>query len=66
VDNLFVSAVKDLIAGLEKVEIEIPELISTLTADGPITVEEFKKRFLEYVDILIKGKEKDKVRIIIK
>ncbi|MDI3529939.1 MAG: hypothetical protein PWQ23_1758, partial [Thermoanaerobacter sp.] len=66
VDNLFVSAVKDLIAGLEKVEIEINEFISAITYDGPVTVDEFKKRFLENVDFLIKGKDKDKVRIIIK
>ncbi|MGH2332408.1 DUF6079 family protein [Thermoanaerobacter mathranii] len=66
VDNLFVSAVKDLIAGLEKVEIEINKFISAITYDGPVTVDEFKKRFLENVDFLIKGKDKDKVRIIIK
>lgn len=62
----FVHALKEVLSGLVKVTVKIQELQTALqVSDGPVTPSEMKKRFVEYVDQLIKGKDPAKVRIVL-
>ncbi len=65
VDNDFVEILQDVFVGFEKVEIKMDELKITLAREGlPCTVEEFEKRFKDYMLQLLKHKDPKKVRII--
>ena len=65
-DSNFVHALKEVLSGLVKVTIAVTELQTALQiTDGPATPEEMKKRFEEYIDQLIKGKDPAKVRIVL-
>jgi hypothetical protein len=62
----FVSAVQEALSGLTKVTVTIEALKAALLAGGsPATLQELKKRFDEYLDLLAKGKESKKVRVIL-
>ncbi|WP_353102782.1 DUF6079 family protein [Myroides odoratus] len=58
------STITNLHKGLEKVEIGYDELKSLFTK--PLTPDEAIEKFKAYIDDLAKGKERDKIRIIIK
>ncbi len=68
-DNLnqdFIFALKEILSGLTPVSIKIADLRSALLAGGsPVTPAEMRKRFEDYLDHLIKGKEPGKVRIVL-
>ena len=65
-DSNFVHALKEVLSGLVKVTIAVTELQTALQiTDGPATPAEMKKRFDEYIDQLIKGKDPAKVRIVL-
>ncbi|MDN5316795.1 MAG: hypothetical protein PWR08_919 [Thermoanaerobacterium sp.] len=66
IDNLFLSSIKDLLKGLDKVEIDSKEFITFITGNGPVTLDDFKNKFMKFIENKVQGKEKDKVRIIIK
>ena len=62
----FIKILKDLLSGLEKVEIKTRDLSKALLKGGsPVTTSEIKERFDEYINELIKGKEPGKVRIVL-
>ena len=62
----FINALKEVLSGLVKVTIKIEDLRSALLSGGsPATPEEMKKRFDDYINELIKGKEPGKVRIVL-
>jgi len=62
----FISALKEVLSGLVKVPIKLNDLRSALLIGGsPVTPEEMKKRFEEYLNGLVRGKEPGKVRIVI-
>jgi hypothetical protein len=62
----FINALRDALAGLTKVPVRTEDLRAALLAGGsPATVAELRKRFEEYLDQLIKGKEPAKVRIVL-
>jgi hypothetical protein len=64
-DSNFIHALKEVLSGLIKVTVRSQELQQSLqVTDGPVTPVEIKKRFEEYIDQLIKGKDPAKVRII--
>lgn len=64
--NEFIHALKEALSGLIKVPLKIEGLRTALLADGsPVTSEELKRRFEEYMDELMKGMESGKVRIVI-
>ena len=66
IDQNFIHALGEALIGLEKVQIKTAELRAALLAGGsPTTLEEMKKRFEEYLDELVKGKELGKVRIVL-
>ncbi len=65
IDSNFVHALKEVLSGLVKVTVKTHDLQNALkVSDGPATPAELKKRFDDFIDQLIKGKEQDKVRII--
>jgi hypothetical protein len=58
------NAIMDLHKGLEKVELSIENMKSTF--NKPLTPDEAIEAFRTYIDQLAKGKERDKIRIILK
>ncbi len=65
-DSNFVHAVKEVLSGLLKVSLNVGELQNALQAHtGPGTPSEMKKRFEDYIDSLIKGKDQNRVRIVL-
>jgi hypothetical protein len=64
--STFIRSLQDLFSGLEKVDITLDDLKQALLEKGtPCTVDEFEKRFAEYIAKLIKGRERKKIRIVI-
>lgn len=62
----FIYAVHEILSGLTKVVIKKEELHQRLLANGaPATPVEMEKRFSEYLRSLAKGKDLDKVRIVL-
>jgi len=65
-DQDFIHALKEVLSGLAKVSVKIADLRDALLAGGsPATPAEMRKRFDEYLEGLTKGKELNKVRIIL-
>lgn len=68
-DNLgqdLIHALNEALSGLQKVSVRTADLRAALLSGGsPATPTEMKKRFGEYLDKLLKGKESDKVRIVL-
>ncbi len=58
------NAIMDLHKGLEKVELSIESMKSTF--NKPLTPDEAIQAFKTYIDQMAKGKERDKIRIILK
>jgi len=66
VDQFFVNTVKDLLKGFETVTLESTELIDELTALGACDADTFKKKIESIIESVSKGKDKEKLRIIIR
>jgi hypothetical protein len=66
VDNHFVDAVNTLLQGLDKVEVDVTDLSEIITSWGPCTVEDIKSRFDALVADWSRGRDKSRLRIIIK
>ena len=65
-DSTFVHALKEMLSGLVKVTVNVQDLQRALqVAAGPATPAEMKQRFEMYIDLLTKGKDPAKVRIVI-
>ncbi len=65
-DQDFIHALQEVLSGLEKVSVKTADMRAALLAGGSTaTPAEMKKRFEEYLDELIKGKEPGKVRIVL-
>jgi len=66
IDHDFLNAIKEALTDLALVSVKIADLRDALLAGGsPATPSEMRKRFEEYLDELIKGKEPGKVRIVL-
>ncbi len=62
----FIHALQEVLSGLAKVSIKVADLRDALLAGGsPATPAEMKKRFEDYLDGLLKGKEPGKIRIVL-
>ncbi len=65
-DHDFIQAVKEVLSGLARVVVKTDDLRAGLLSGGsPATLGEMKKRFEEYLDNKAKGKDPDKVRIVL-
>lgn len=66
IDQDFINALNEVLSGLEKLSIKTSDILNALLAKGsPASPVEMKQRFEEYLDGLTKGKEPNKVRIIL-
>jgi len=62
----FINTLREVLSNLVKVAMKSEDLRSALLSGGsPVTPAEMKKRFEDYLDELTKGKELDKVRIVL-
>jgi len=66
VDDNFVDAVNTLLEGLDKVEVSASDLAEVMVSWGPCTVDGIIKRFESLVKDWSKGRDKGKLRIIVK
>jgi succinate dehydrogenase flavin-adding protein (antitoxin of CptAB toxin-antitoxin module) len=65
VDGNFVQTLKTILAGLQKVPVKKTDLLKIVSDLGPSTPEEIKRAVSDYVDSLTKGKDPNKVRIVL-
>jgi hypothetical protein len=62
----FIQALKEVLSGLVMVTVKTEDLRQALlSGEAPATPAEMKKRFDDYIDELTKGKEPNKVRIVL-
>ena len=65
-DQDFIHALGEVFSGLQKVPVKTDNLRTALLSGGsPATPAEMKKRFEDYLDELTRGKDSDKVRIVL-
>jgi hypothetical protein len=65
ISSNFINAINQLMEGFDKIELKSEDL-KEIIPKGPITVDEFKDAIDKYINNLLKGKQKDKVRILIR
>ena len=66
VDQQFIDSVNSMLSGLESLEIHMDKLQDIMTSWGPCTPDDFKQKLAQWVDSQTSGKDKSKVRIVIK
>jgi len=65
-DQDFILSLQEVLSGLIKVSVKIADLRNALLSGGsPTTPAEMRKRFDEYLEELVRGKEPGKVRIVL-
>ncbi len=59
------TVLQEVLSGLVKVSIKFADLQKTIAnGGGPATPDELKKRFVDYIDNLTRGKDQAKVRMV--
>lgn len=66
IDAFFIGAIEALLQGFEPVTVSANDLIDKLDSIGPSDVNTFKTRIAALVDDYTKGKDKEKLRIVVK
>lgn len=66
IDNFFVASINALLVGFEPVVIKADDLINKIEAIGPCDVDAFKAKVADIIAEYTKGKDKEKLRIIVK
>ena len=66
VDQQFIDCVNAMLSGMESVELPVDELHRAMASWSPCAPDEFKARMIEWIDQRIRGRDKSKVRIVIK
>lgn len=66
VDNFFVGSINALLVGFEPVVIQTEELMHKIDEIGPCDIESFKIKLNNIIAEYIKGKDRDKLRIVVK
>ena len=66
VDQQFIDSVNSMLSGLESLEVHMDKLQAVMTSWGPCTPEDFKQKLVQWVDSQTSGKDKSKIRIVIK
>ena len=66
VDQQFIDSVNSMLSGLESLEVHMDKLQAVMTSWGPCTPDDFKAKLVQWVDSQTSGKDKSKVRIVIK
>ena len=66
VDQQFIDSVNAMLSGLESLEVHMDQLQTVMISWGPCTPEDFKAKLAQWVDSQTSGKDKSKVRIVVK
>jgi len=66
IDHFFINAIEDLLKGFEPVAIAADDLIDKLGALGPCDIDTFQRKLKDLLDGYTKGKDKEKLRIVVK
>ena len=66
VDDFFIKSVQELLKGFEPVVVSADELIEKLSKLPPLDEEAFKGKLSELIAAYTNGKDKDKIRIVVK
>ncbi|MGB4438718.1 MAG: DUF6079 family protein, partial [Sedimentibacter sp.] len=66
IDNFFIGSINALLKGFEPVIIQTEELMNEIEEIGPCDVDTFKTKLMDIISIYTKGKDKDKLRIVVK
>ena len=66
VDDAFIDNVNSILSGLESFEIHMDKLRELMQSWGPCKPDEFKNKLSKWLDDQLVGKDKNKVRIVIK
>ncbi|NOR15083.1 MAG: hypothetical protein GQ544_05225, partial [Candidatus Aminicenantes bacterium] len=65
INNNFLQAAQEVLSGLSKVLVKFEALKGALIPDGsPATPTEFKERFDQFMNDILKGKDAGKIRIV--
>ncbi len=65
-DQQFIENVNAILSGLERLEIHMDNLQELMTSWGPCKPDDFKAKLIQWIDSQLSGKDKSKVRIVIK
>lgn len=65
IDTFFTNTFNTLFEGLDKLSIDMWEMMAEVQNLGPCTVDDLKNKLITYIDEKVKGKDLSKVRIII-
>ncbi len=66
ISNDLIQGIQRALEGLEPVNVEVSNLLASLGKGAtPCTVEEFRKRFEDFLQHMIRGKDLNKIRIVI-
>lgn len=66
IDNNFIQTVRELLQGLERVEITIDDLIEVMANGSPLTLEEVRERFEKMLRKCLGNQPSNKIRIMLK
>lgn len=66
IDNFFIGSINALLKGFEPVVIQTDEFMHKVDEIGPCDVETFKEKLMSIISTYTKGKDKEKLRIVVK
>ena len=66
IDNFFIGSINALLQGFEPVIINTEELMHKIDEIGPCDVDKFKNKLMDIISGYTKGKDKEKLRIVVK
>lgn len=66
IDNFFIGSINALLKGFEPVVIHTDEFMHKIDEIGPCDVDSFKSKVMDIISVYIKGKDKEKLRIVVK
>lgn len=66
VDQQFIDSVNAMLSGLESVEVHMDKLQTVMSSWGPCTPDDFKQKLTQWIDSQTRGRDKSKLRIVVK
>ena len=62
----FISAVNELLSGLDSVEVDPKRMEQEMVSWGPVTPADFKKKMAALIESYLKGHDEEKTRLVVK
>lgn len=66
IDNFFIGSINALLQGFEPVVIQTEEFMHKIDEIGPCDIDTFKTKIMDIISAYTKGKDKEKLRIVVK